>query len=55
MLLVDLVEVELEVNLASNMVAFSLPRLELEPAVISMFVLDEVGAESDVSKESLAI
>jgi hypothetical protein len=54
-LLVDLVEVELEMDLAGDVLAIVLSGLQLKPAIIRMFVLDQVGTETDMAKEGFAV
>jgi hypothetical protein len=53
--LVDFMEVELEMDLACDLVTFSVSGFQLEPTVIRMLVLDKVGAETDVTEEGFTI
>jgi hypothetical protein len=48
-LLVGLVEVDLEMDLAGDLGTVLLPWLELEPAIPRFFILDKVGTETDVA------
>ena len=48
-------KVKLEVNLASYLRALALTRLKGKPAVIWLIILDQVGAESNMAKEGLAV
>jgi hypothetical protein len=48
-LLVGLVEVDLKVDLAGDLGTVLLAGLELEPAIPRLFVLDKVGAETDMA------
>jgi hypothetical protein len=43
------VEVDLEMDLAGDLGTVLLPWLELEPAIPRFFILDKVGAETDVA------
>jgi hypothetical protein len=54
-LLVDFVEVDLEVNLPSNVIVLSVTRLQGEPAIVRLFILDKIGAKTDMTKEGLAV
>jgi hypothetical protein len=54
-LLIDFVEVDLEVNLSSDIVVLSVTGLQGEPAIIRLFVLDKIRAETDMAKEGLAV
>ena len=48
-------EVDLEVNLSSNIIVLSVTRLQGEPAIVRLFILDKIGAETDMAKEGLAV
>src|SRR5690242_14364058 len=53
--LLDPVEVKLEVDLASHLGTLALARLQGKPTIIWLVILNQVGAESDVTKKGLAI
>jgi hypothetical protein len=54
-LLVSFMEVDPQVNFASNDSFFPLPRFKGEPTIVRVLVLYEIGAEPDMAQEGLTI